>query len=105
MWTIQFKDRTSFESNLGKEIQILDVKHYLEDANQIEKKEKTKPENKYTMSVFIRVHWLPSGFKNNLTKFFKEEAKFLTVLELKSERWEKGKSSIENGVYSVKVSK
>ena len=56
------------------------------------------------MSVFIRVHWLPSGFKNNLTKFFKEEAKFLTVLELKSETWEKGKSSIENGVYSVKVS-
>ena len=27
MWTIQFKDRTSFESNLGKEIQIIDVKH------------------------------------------------------------------------------
>ena len=56
------------------------------------------------MSVFIRVHWLPSGFKINLTKFLKEEAKFLTVLELKSETWEKGKSSIENGVYTVKVS-
>ena len=104
MWTIQFKDRTSFESNLGKEIQIIDVKHSLEDANQIEKKEKKKTENKYTMSVFIRVHWLPSGFKNNLIKFLKEEAKFLTILDIKSETWEEGQSSIENGVYSVKVS-
>ena len=104
IWTIQFKDKTSYESNLGKEITILDIKHSLEDANQIEKKETTKPENKYTMSVFIRVHWLPSDFKINLTKFLKDEANFLTVLELKSETWEKGKSSIENGVYSVKVS-
>ena len=56
------------------------------------------------MSVFIRVHWLPTGFKNNLIQFIKDEAKFLTILELKSETWEEGKSSIENGVYSVKVS-
>ena len=101
-WTIQFKDKTSYENNLGKEISILNVKHSLKDANQIEKKE--KPENKYTMSVFVRIHWLPSGFKTSLTKFFKDEAKFLTVLEVKNETWEKGKSSIENGVYSVKVS-
>ena len=104
MWTIQFKDKTSFDSNLGKEIEILNVKHHLEDANQTEKKGKNKAENKYTMTVFMRVHWLPTGFKNDLKQFIKEEAKFLDILELKSETWEEGKSSIENGVYSVKVS-
>ena len=39
-WTIQFKDKASFDNNLGKEISIIDVKHYLIDANLIEKREK-----------------------------------------------------------------
>ena len=56
------------------------------------------------MSVFIRIHWLPSGFNSKITAFLKDDAPFLTVLDVKSEKWEEGKSSIENGVYSVKVS-
>ena len=88
--------------NQGKEIIILNEKHSLKDANLIEKKEKIKPDNQYTMTVFVRIHWLPSGFKSKISEFL-EEAKFLTVMDIKSETWEEGKSSIENGVYSVKV--
>ena len=102
-WTIQFRDTASYEMNQGKEIIILNEKHSLKDANLIEKKEKIKPDNQYTMTVFVRIHWLPSGFKTKITEFLREEARFLTVMVVKSETWEEGKSSIENGVYSVKV--
>ena len=55
------------------------------------------------MSVFIRIHWLPTGLKSEIEEFIEKEATFLTVEEIKSEKWEQGQSSIENGVYSVKV--
>ena len=103
-WTVQFRNKNSYDSNLGKEISIANIKHYLKDANLFEKKEKSKPVNEYTMTVFMRIHWLPTGFKNKITEFIKDEAKFLSVIEVKSETWEEGTSKIENGVYSVKVS-
>ena len=60
-WTIQFKDKASFDNNLGREIWRKALSH-------------------------------------------RRKSPFLTVLDVKSEKWEEGKSLIENGVYSVKVS-
>ena len=102
-YTVKFKDKASYDANLGKLINLADIAHTLEDANLTRETEKAKPDNKYTMTCFFRIHWLPSGFKDQIKEFIKEEAKFLTVMEVKSETWEEGKSTIENGVYSVKV--
>ena len=48
------------------------------------------------MSVYIRIHWLPTGLENKIKEFIENEAKFLKVEEVQSEKWEQGKSLIEN---------
>ena len=48
------------------------------------------------MSVYIRIHWLPTGLKSEIKEFIEKEAKFLKVKEVQSEKWEQGKSLIEN---------
>ena len=106
-WAIQFKDEKAFKENLDKEIEINGARYTLADANQI-RKETIKLQN-FTMSVYIRVHWLPTGLQNEIKSFIEEKAKFLTVLEIKSEKWDLQKmglednNEIENGVYSVKL--
>ena len=57
------------------------------------------------MTVFLRVHWLPSDPKsiNKVVEYLKQEADYLKVLDAVNERWEQGKSSIENGVINLKV--
>ena len=61
-------------------------------------------ENKpVTLTVFLRIHWLPHGFKDKTVNFLEAEAPFLTILEAKAEKWDSGKSPIENGIISIKV--
>ena len=82
---------------------VRDTPHKLIDANLFKKKIKPVVKQIFTMSVFIRIHWLPTGLKSEIADFIEKEANFLTVEEIQSEKWEQGKSAIENGVYSVKV--
>ena len=101
-WQIQFKDDNSFSAALGKEIDIDGDSHTLTDANSTEYK--AKESDPVTLTVFIRVHWLPYGFKDKAVNFIRTEAPFLTVVDASTEKWEKGKSTIENGIINVKVS-
>ena len=102
-WQIQFKDESFFLAALGKTVQIDGSSYTLQDANEFERRTKTVEKKPITMNVFLRVHWLPHGFENKVVEFLKNEAKFLTVVKTAVERWEAGKSSIENGIISVKV--
>ena len=67
------------------------------------KKVKLVAEQKFTMSVFVRIHWLPTGLEDEIKEFLEKKAKFLAVELVQSEKWDQGRSSIENGVYSVKL--
>ena len=100
-WQIQFKDSQSFNAAMGKTITIRDELFTLIDANN----RSSRPlENKpVTLTVFLRIHWLPHGFKDKVVNFLKSEVPFLNIVDAKVEKWDSGKSSIENGIISVKV--
>ena len=101
-WQIQFKNSDSYEASLGKSISINGVAHTLIDANSYEQA-KAVASNPVTLNVFLRIHWLPFGFVEKVVDFIKTEASFLTVQQATADKWEAGKSSIENGIISVKV--
>ena len=103
-WQIQFNDDVAFNLAKGKTVNINNDPITLIDANDREDNIKNTVNKPVTMTVFLKVHWLPIGFKDKLVNFIEDEASFLTVHDAKAERWEAGKSPIENGILSVKVS-
>ena len=103
-WQIQFKDDVAFNLAKGKPVNINNDSIILIDANDREDAIKNTDNKPVTMTVFLKVHWLPTGSKDKVAKFIEDEVSFLTVHEAKIEKWEEGKSPIENGIVSVKVS-
>ena len=49
-----------------------------------------------TMTVILRVHWLPHGFKERVVRFLQKEADFLEMLDAALEKWEAGAIPIKN---------
>ena len=88
---------------MGKSIEVDGNTHTLIDANCHVSKIKSIEQKPVTMAVFLRIHWLPHGFKEKVVNYIYSEAPFLTVIDASVEKWEKGKSQIENGIISVKV--
>ena len=102
-WSVQFKDKASFESALGRPITIGTATYVLKNANEYENKGNHAPliEREYKMKVSMRVHWLPSGFSSMNVEDFINESKFLKVIDINREKW-KG-AEVQNGVLKVKV--
>jgi len=103
-WQIQFKNKQAFEKALGKTIDFEnEMSLTFMDANNRVNYTKSYVQKPVTLSVFLRVHWLPCRFKDKLVEFLKTDAPYLKVTDISLGKWEEGKSSIENGIYNVKV--
>ena len=103
-WQFQFKDDATFNLAKGKTVNINNVSITLIDANDRDDNIKNTVNKPVTMTVFLKVHWLPIGFKDKVVNFIEDEVSFLTVHDAKSEKLEAGKSPIKNEIVSVKVS-
>ena len=64
-WTIQFNDESAFNSSLNKVIIINETSTALYDANEYGKPTGYASKRVYTMTVFYRIHWLPSEFSRD----------------------------------------
>ena len=103
-WQIQFKDDQSFNLALGKTIDIgEEIGLTLIDANDREVAVKNFVQKPVTLSVFLRIHWLPYEFKDKVVEFLKTNANFLKVIDVSVGKWKEGKSPINNGILNVKV--
>jgi hypothetical protein len=103
-WQIQFNNDQAFNKALGKTIDFEnEMSLTFIDANNRVNYTRNYVQKPVTLSVFLRVHWLPCRFKEKLVEFLNTDAPFLKVIDISLGKWDEGKSSIDNGIYNVKV--
>jgi hypothetical protein len=103
-WLIQFDSDTEFESAVNKKITMNDTVVTLLDAIEFDKKPASNAsEQKFRMTVYYRILWLPNKVELvRVRDFFSQYLKGVEIDEIKREKV-KSNQKLFNGTVTVKM--